>query len=138
MARKRVLLVDDDADCRGVLRAILERQGIQVLEASDGLEAVRLAREREPDLVVMDIRMPGMTGLEACRALRSEAVLKKVPIIVLSGVMSRRQLDEIARLDGMTLYDEYVAKPFQYPALLARVKAWLEMEAGQGARGGAR
>jgi CheY-like chemotaxis protein len=122
VAKKAVLLVDDDRDCRGVLKAILERLGVRVMEADDGLAALERARRRPPDLIVMDIRMPGMDGLEACRAIKSDAALGRIPVVVLSGAMRRSRLDELARLDGVALYDEYVAKPFQYAAVVDIVK----------------
>ena len=122
MAKKRVMLVDDDRDCRTVLKAILERLSIRVAEADDGAQALQRARKRRPDLIVMDIRMPGMNGIEACRTLRRDAELRGIPIVVLSGAMRQNKLDEIAQLEGLTLYDEYVAKPFQYAAVLDIVK----------------
>jgi two-component system phosphate regulon response regulator PhoB len=122
MAQKRVMLVDDDRDCRAVLRAILERLKIRVVEAADGRQALQHARRRHPDLIVMDIRMPGMNGVDACRAFKSDAQLRHIPIVVLSGAMRQNRLDQIARLDELTLYDAYVAKPFQYAAVLNIVK----------------
>jgi len=128
VAKKRVMLVDDDRDCRTVLKAILERLSIRVVEADDGAQALQRARKRRPDLIVMDIRMPGMSGVEACRAFRKDAALRHIPILVLSGAMRKNKLDEIARLEGLTLYDEYVAKPFQYAAVLDIVKERLGLQ----------
>ena len=128
MAKKRVMLVDDDRDCRTVLRSILERLSIRVVEADDGLQALERARRRQPDLIVMDIRMPGMSGVDACRAFKTDDELRHIPIVVLSGAMRQTRLDEIARLDGLSLYDEYVAKPFQYAAVLDIVKEHLGVD----------
>jgi CheY-like chemotaxis protein len=127
VAKPRVLLVDDDRDTRSVLKSFLERLKIAVLEAGDGYEALTVARARQPDLIVMDVRMPGMDGLEACRAIRADEALRAIPVIVLSGATRRARLDEIAKLDGVPLYDEFVSKPFQYAAVLDLVKQRLGM-----------
>lgn len=137
MAEKRIILVDDDRDTRSVLRTILERLHVDVDEASDGFEAIQQARRRRPDLIVMDIRMPGMDGVEACRALRTDADLKEIPILVLSGAMRRAKLDEISRLDDIALYDEYVEKPFQYTTVVELVKKRLGLGPGRARGNGA-
>jgi len=121
VAKQRVLLVDDDRDTRTVLRAILERQKIRVFEAENGTKGVLAARKRKPDLIIVDIRMPGMDGIEACRAIKTDAALRAIPILILSGAMRRAKLDQFVELERVSLYDEFLAKPFEYRDLLAIV-----------------
>ena len=118
MAGKKVLVVDDDAKIVELVRLYLARDGYQVLTAFDGVEALRMAREAHPDLIVLDLMLPGMDGLKVCRALRSES---DVPIIMLTA-----RATEEDRLNGLDLgADDYVIKPFSPRELAARVRAVL-------------
>ena len=126
MERKRVLVVDDEALLRETLSYNLSREGYECLEAGDGYEALSLARGSQPDLVVLDVMMPGMDGLDVCRVLRSES---DVPIIFLTA--KEEELDKVLGLEVGG--DDYITKPFSVRELLARVKAQLrrkEMRAG--------
>jgi two-component system alkaline phosphatase synthesis response regulator PhoP len=117
-ASKRVLIVDDDAKTVELVRLYLNRDGYKVLTAYDGVEALRLARESHPDLIVLDLMLPGMDGLEVCRRLREES---DVPIIMLTA-----KTTENDRLAGLDLgADDYVTKPFSPRELAARVRAVL-------------
>jgi two-component system, OmpR family, response regulator len=116
--RKRVLVVDDDPNLREVVRFALDREGFSVLTAGDGRAGLRLFREREPDLVILDILMPEMDGTEACREIRKTST---VPIVFLSS-----KDDELDRVLGLELGgDDYVTKPFSPRELVARVRAIL-------------
>ena len=115
---KRVLIVDDDTKTVELVRLYLKRDGYKVLTAEDGVEAVRLARESHPDLIVLDLMLPALDGFEVCRTLRKES---DVPIIMLTA-----RTTEDDRLQGLDLgADDYVTKPFSPRELAARVRAVL-------------
>jgi len=118
MAGKRVLVVDDDAKTVEVVSLYLKHDGYRVLAAYDGNKALRLAKERRPDLVVLDIMLPGIDGLEICRTLRAES---DVPIIMLTA-----RTEEEDKLKGLDLgADDYIVKPFSTRELAARIRAVL-------------
>lgn len=118
-----VLIVEDDPDTVGVVRLYLRREGYKVLTATDGNEGLRLAQEAPPDLVVLDLMLPGMDGMEVCRTLREEG--SDVPIIMLTA-----RVDEKDRLTGLDLgADDYMTKPFSARELAARVRAVLRRTA---------
>ncbi len=124
MAGKRVLVVDDDEKTVELVKLYLNRDGYRVLAAYDGVEALRLAREYRPDLIVLDLMLPGIDGLEVCRTLRSES---DVPIIMLTA----RTTDE-DKLAGLGLgADDYVTKPFSPRELAARVRTVLRRLPGE-------
>ena len=115
---KKVLVVDDDAKTVELVKLYLNRDGYKVLTAYDGIEALRLARQSHPDLVVLDLMLPGHDGLEVCRILRSES---DVPIIMLTA-----RTTEDDKLTGLGIgADDYVTKPFSPKELAARVRAVL-------------
>jgi two-component system KDP operon response regulator KdpE len=123
MEKARILVVDDEAQITRVLRTSLSAQGHAIRTAGDGDEALQVAKEWTPDLVITDLGMPNMGGLELCRHLRTRS---QVPIIVLS-VRGQEQM-KIAALDAGA--DDYVTKPFSVNELLARVRAALRRAAG--------
>jgi two-component system alkaline phosphatase synthesis response regulator PhoP len=124
MADKKVLVVDDDAKTVELVKLYLNRDGYQVLTAYDGAEALRLAREGYPDLVVLDLMLPDIDGLAVCRTLRRES---DVPIIMLTARTTDQ--DKLAGLDIGA--DDYVTKPFSPKELAARVRAVLRRLPGQ-------
>ena len=124
MASKTVLVVDDDAKTVELVKLYLNRDGYRVLAAYDGAGALRLARESRPDLIVLDLMLPGVDGLEVCRSLRSES---DVPIIMLTA----RTTDE-DKLTGLGLgADDYVSKPFSPRELAARVRTVIRRLPGE-------
>ncbi len=124
MPGRKVLVVDDDAKTVELVKLYLSRDGYRVLVANDGIEALRLTRESRPDLVVLDLMLPGIDGLEICRTLRSES---DVAIIMLTA----RTTDE-DKLAGLSLgADDYVTKPFSPKELAARVRAVLRRLPGE-------
>jgi two-component system alkaline phosphatase synthesis response regulator PhoP len=124
MAGKKVLVVDDDVKTVELVKLYLERDGYQVLTAYDGIEALRLARENYPDLIVLDLMLPDIDGLEVCRVLRNES---DVPIIMLTA----RTTDQ-DKLEGLGLgADDYVTKPFSPKVLVARIWAVLRRLPGE-------
>ncbi|HUV75433.1 MAG TPA: response regulator transcription factor [Dehalococcoidales bacterium] len=124
MAGKRVLVVDDDVKTVELVKLYLNRDGYRVFTAYDGVEAMRLARESHPDLIVLDLMLPGIDGLQVCRTLRSES---DVPIIMLTAKTTDQD-----KLTGLDLgADDYVTKPFSPKELAARVRAVLRRLPGE-------
>ena len=116
-----ILLVEDDPDIRHLVSYKLTKGGFDVVETADGLAALRAARENPPDLVLLDVRMPRMSGIEVCRELRAGPLGPKVPIIMLTA-RSRPQDLEQGFAAGAT---EYIVKPFSPRDLQERVEAAL-------------
>ncbi|GAA3351599.1 hypothetical protein GCM10020358_81890 [Amorphoplanes nipponensis] len=116
-----ILLVEDDPDIRHLVSYKLTRGGFTVVAAADGVAALRAARENPPDLVLLDVRMPRMSGIEVCRELRAGPLPPTVPIIMLTA-RSRPQDLEQGYAAGAT---EYIVKPFSPRDLLLRVEAAL-------------
>ena len=124
MAGKKVLVVDDDVKTVELVKLYLSRDGYRVLTAYDGTEALRLAREGHPDLIVLDLMLPGIDGLEICRTLRGES---DVPIIMLTAKTTDQD-----KLIGLDLgADDYVTKPFSPKELAARVRVVLRRLPGE-------
>jgi phosphate regulon transcriptional regulator PhoB len=120
MARE-VLVVEDEPDIRRLVVLHLERDGFRCRTAANGLDALREAKANVPDLVVLDLMLPGLDGLEVCRRLRSDASTAGLPIIMLTA-----KSDEVDRVVGLEVgADDYVAKPFSPKELVARVRAVL-------------
>jgi len=115
---KKILVVDDEPTLVATLRYNLEREGYEVLEAADGESALTLARSGRPDLIVLDLMLPGLDGREVCRILRRDMT---VPILMLTA-----RAEELDKVVGLELgADDYVTKPFGMRELLARVRALL-------------
>nr|MDQ2716696.1 response regulator transcription factor [Chloroflexota bacterium] len=118
---RKILVVDDEAVLVETIAYNLEQAGYQVITAADGVSALEAARREEPDLVVLDIMLPEMDGLEVCRQLRRERGTATTPIIMLTA-----KGDEIDKVVGLEVgADDYVTKPFGRRELLARVRALL-------------
>ncbi len=117
-----VLIVEDDANTVDLVRIYLGRDVHKVLTAADGLEGLNLAKKVHPDLVVLDLMLPGLDGMEVCRILREES---EVPIVMLTA-----RVEEEDRLAGLDLgADDYITKPFSPRELAARVRAVLRRTA---------
>jgi len=114
-----VLVVEDDVELRNGLKGNLEFEHFRVITAKDGHEALRLAREEKPDLIVLDIMLPGKDGLEVCRSLRQGG--SSMPILMLTAKST--ELDKVVGLELGA--DDYMTKPFSLREFLARVKALL-------------
>lgn len=114
--QRRVLIVDDEATVREVVGQYLELEHFSVMQASNGLEALRLAEETPPDLVILDLTLPGVDGLEVCRRLRAASA---IPILMLTA-----RSDDADKLEGFGIgADDYLTKPFNPRELVARVRA---------------
>jgi len=115
---EKILVVDDEVSLQETLTYKLEKEGYQVEVAGDGLTALELARTSNPDLVILDVMLPGMDGFEVCRTLRQET---NIPVLMLTA-----RDDEIDRVVGLEVgADDYLPKPFSMRELIARVKALL-------------
>ncbi len=127
MTLTRVLVVDDDADTRALVRTLLERGGHAVVEASDGRSALRLVHEERPDLVLLDVAMPEFNGFTVLERIRD---VSEVPVVMLTA-----RAGELEKVRGLKAgADDYVTKPFGRQELLARVDAVLRRAAtGAGA-----
>ena len=127
MTSAKVLVVDDEPQIRRVLRATLSARGYTLLEAHDGMEAILKSRSERPDLILLDMNLPGMDGLETCREIRSNS---SAPIIMLTVRSSEN--DKVRALDAGA--DDYVVKPFGIEELLARIRAALRRSPAEDAR----
>lgn len=122
MSAGKILVVDDDPQIRRVMKATLVGHNYEVIEARTGEDALEKAPREMPNLVLLDMNMPGMGGLETCRALR---VGSDIPVIILS--VRNTEKDKVAALDAGA--DDYVTKPFGIEELLARIRAALRRSA---------
>ena len=118
---RKILIADDDLEILALVRRHLRKTDAVVVEASDGEEALAMAREEKPDLVILDVMMPGMSGWEVCRAIREDDALAGTAVIMLTGIGER--------LNEMTspLYgaDDYLDKPFDFTELDAKIESVL-------------
>jgi two-component system, OmpR family, alkaline phosphatase synthesis response regulator PhoP len=126
MPKGTILIIDDEADLIELVRYNLVREGFSVIAAHDGESGLRLADQKSPDLIVVDLMLPGIDGLEVCRRLRSESRTFKLPIIMLTAKSS--QSDRVVGLEMGA--DDYITKPFSPSELVARIKALLRRAAG--------
>jgi DNA-binding response OmpR family regulator len=133
---EKILVVDDEISLQETVAYNLKKQGYEVQTTGDGTEALDLAREMNPDLIILDVMLPGLDGFEICRILRKEMT---TPVLMLTA-----RDDEIDRVVGLEVgADDYMAKPFSMRELIARVKAMLrrvrlireEVNTGEGADG---
>jgi two-component system, cell cycle response regulator DivK len=118
---KRILVVEDQEDLRGVLRDLLTGSGFEVAEAADGQTGVAKAKSERPDLILMDIQLPGMDGYEATRRIKADPALSSIPIIAVTSYALSGDEDK-CREAGC---DGYVSKPYSPRQLLAKVREFL-------------
>ena len=123
--KKTVLIVEDEKNIVDIIRFNLQRTGYDTLEAYDGEAGLAMAREKKPDLILLDVMMPKMMGFDVCRALREEG--DNVPVIILTA--REEEEDKILGLEIGA--DDYITKPFSVRELIARVKALLRRAAPQ-------
>jgi two-component system phosphate regulon response regulator PhoB len=120
-SRKKILVADDEADVLNLLTLHLKREGFDVLKAEDGARAVQLAQQEMPALIILDLMMPGMSGLEATKQLKKMPETSRIPIVMLTA-----RAEEIDRIVGLELgADDYVTKPFSPREIVLRVQAVL-------------
>lgn len=121
MDRRKILLVDDEIHIQEMLRINMKSQGFDCLSAYTGEEALDMARNELPDLILLDVMMPGIDGVETCRRLKADKDLRAIPVIMVSA-KSQGQ-DKIKGLEGGA--DDYITKPFSIHELFLRIKASL-------------
>jgi len=124
-----VLVVDDDSSCRDLVSTVLGRAGFSIVEAGTGEEAVEAARRHQPKLVVLDVRLPDISGYEVCHQLRQEFG-EKLAIVFVSGTRTEG-IDLAAGL--LVGADDYIVKPFSVDELVARVRLRIDARAGEDA-----
>lgn len=115
---ERILIAEDEPDIRELIRLALQFNGYEVISASDGAEAVELASNNSFDLIMLDVRMPRLTGYEACRQLRKMESTKEVPIVFLSAKGQEAEVDEGLEAGA----DRYILKPFAPIELANEIK----------------
>ena len=126
MLDKRILIVDDEMHIRELIKFNLENNGFKTLQAADGKEAVELAKERQVDLIILDLMLPIMDGFEVCKEIRKDSIIGDTPIIMLTA--KGEEGDKIVGLEIGA--DDYMTKPFSVRELVARVKAQLRRSSG--------
>ena len=120
-----ILVVDDEPSIRAVIRAALERAGHRLLEAADGAAALRMARSHPPDLIVLDIALPQLSGLKVCRQLKAEAATARTPVLLLTGLVEQTQRQAAAEAGAEGL----ITKPFSPAGLVGQIEDTLRRTA---------
>ena len=117
----KIITIDDEAPVRLLIRQCLRRENCDVFEASNGREGLEVIRDVVPDLILMDVTMPEMNGIEALQAIRTDATLAHIPVLLLTGFKDSEQLDKALQLP----HTDLLPKPFQLSDLKARVQKML-------------
>ncbi len=117
----KILVIEDEKNILELVSFNLEREGFQVIATMDGTSGLEMAREELPDLIILDVMLPGMNGLEVCRELHQDPTTGNIPVVILSA--RAEELDKVLGLEMGA--DDYIVKPFSPRELLARVKARL-------------
>lgn len=118
---EKVLIIDDEEHIVELIRYNLETAGFRTLEAYNGIDGLLLAKKEIPDIILLDVMLPGIDGLEVCKKIRSDEKLKSIPVIMLTA-----KSEEIDKILGLELgADDYITKPFSVRELTARIKAVL-------------
>ncbi|SHH16933.1 response regulator [Clostridium grantii] len=121
MSDAKILVVDDELNIQELIKFNLKSKGYDVLVAGDGLKALKLAKEEKPDLILLDLMLPGMDGYDVCSEIRRNNSISSIPIIMITA-----KGEEFDKVHGLELgADDYITKPFSVKELLARVKAVL-------------
>ena len=121
MAEEKILVVDDEEHIQELIKFNLEKSGYKVISADNGIDAIKLAKEQLPQLMLLDLMLPGMDGLDVCKEIRKDSNMLNMPIIMITA-----KGEEIDKIIGLELgADDYITKPFSVRELLARIKALL-------------
>jgi DNA-binding response OmpR family regulator len=122
LMNKKILVIEDDPSTLRLIKYCLQQEGYQVLTAPNGLEGIRKAKSEEPDLIVLDVLLPGVDGLEICHRLRAEPQTARLPVLMLS--VKAREIDKATGLKVGA--DDYITKPWHRAELLDKVAAVLQ------------
>ena len=122
----RILVVDDEPDNLSLIKMVLEEEGFEVETASNGPDGIEAAKENPPDLILLDVMMPGMSGFEVLSEFKKESLTDRIPIIMLTGVSERKKIQE-ALSSGI---DYYVVKPFEFGDLISKSRRAIEQAEG--------
>lgn len=118
---KTILVVDDEIHIQELIKFNLSKNGFQVITADNGIDALRIVEDEKPDLILLDLMIPGIDGLEVCKKIRRNSSIESIPIIIITA--KGEELDKILGLELGA--DDYITKPFSVRELVARVKAML-------------
>ena len=119
---KKILVIEDDPSTLRLIKYTLQQEGYQVLIAPNGLEGLRKAKNEEPDLIILDVLLPGIDGFEICHRLRAEPQTTQLPILMISG-----KVREIDKATGLKMgADGYITKPWHRPELLTKIAVMLQ------------
>jgi CheY-like chemotaxis protein len=125
--RAKILLVDDDPDFVAATKAVLESRPYEIITALSGEEGLQKARAQKPDLVLLDIIMPGVDGFQVCQQLKNDPQLSQIPVIMITSFSERYMESSIGVSQGLTLEaEDFVDKPVAPTELLIRVEKWLK------------
>jgi phosphate regulon transcriptional regulator PhoB len=116
-----ILIIDDEKDIVESIEYNLKKEGFSTHKSFDGLNGLKLAKEIIPDLIILDLMLPGMTGIELCKALKKNDATSKIPVIMLTA--KKQEIDKVVGLEVGA--DDYISKPFSMKELIARIKAVL-------------
>ena len=119
----KILIVDDEEMVRAVLRRLLEGDGYEIIEAENGGAGVELAKKEDPDVILMDLTMPVMGGLQACRLLKKDEKTKNIPVLVVTTASDESKIEAVNA--GI---DDFVSKPFDAEEISIRVKSMLKIK----------
>jgi CheY-like chemotaxis protein len=119
-SRNHILIVEDNPDNLMVISAVLKEAGMDFISAQNGPDSVRLAKEKLPKLILMDIQLPGMSGTEAARIIRSEVELSATPIIAVTAKAMSGERENIMAQG----FDDYISKPIDPEELIAKIRYW--------------
>jgi len=121
MAEEKILVVDDEEHIQELIKFNLEKSGYKVICADNGIDAIKIAKEQLPQIMLLDLMLPGMDGLDVCKEIRKDSNMSNMPIIMITA-----KSEEIDKIIGLELgADDYITKPFSVRELVARIKAIL-------------
>lgn len=115
---KKLLMADDESGVRSLVRMTFESEAYEILEASDGNQALKLAREHQPDVVLLDVAMPGMSGFDVCRSLKEDPETQQIKVIMLTARAQQMDMEEGQKSGA----DDYFTKPFSPVVLMKKVE----------------
>ena len=118
--RKKILVIDDEGDLLKLVRARLEASGYKVITLDSGARALETARSEKPDLILLDVLMPGKNGCDVCRELKADAATRGIPVIIFTAHYPEEEYLKVGAEDVGA--DDYMLKPFEAPLLLAKIK----------------